>query len=154
MSDLYELNFELQSYSLHTFCLDLTPQMSRFPRFFFRHRDNQWKWIWFRRDAYRLCRARVTKDRQKFCVNDKKNIRIQIIISPFRYNAIIRPLKPRMGRPMTILVAIGIWLVAMTIAVPQLLYFRTIGANDPLLNPGSLDPFDLSVPNITGNRSW
>ena len=78
-------------------------------------------------------------------VNDKKNIRIQIVVSPFRYNAIIRPLKPRMGRPMTILVAIGIWLVAMTIAVPQLLYFRTIGANDPLL----IDP---SVPNITGNN--
>ena len=105
-----------------------------------------------RTPQYLLCRARVTKDRQKFCVNDKKNIRIQIIVSPFRYNAIIRPLKPRMGRPMTILVAIGIWLVAMTIAVPQLLYFRTIGANDPLLNPGSLDPFDLSVPNITGNN--
>lgn len=41
----------------------------------------------------------------------------------FRYNAIIRPLKPRMGRPMTILVAVTIWLVAMAIAVPQLLYF-------------------------------
>ena len=53
---------------------------------------------------------------------------------------------------MTILVAIGIWLVAMTIAVPQLLYFRTIGANDPLLNPGTPDPFDLSLPNMTGNN--
>jgi len=76
-----------------------------------------------------------------------------VAIAADRYNAIIRPLKPRMGRPMTILVAIGIWLVAMTIAVPQLLYFRTIGANDPLLNPGSLDPFDLSVPNITDGMS-
>ena len=43
----------------------------------------------------------------------------------FRYNAIIRPLKPRMGRPMTILMAVLIWVVAMAIAVPQLLYFTT-----------------------------
>ena len=37
----------------------------------------------------------------------------------------MRPLKPRMGRPMTILVAVLIWVVAMLIAVPQLLYFTT-----------------------------
>jgi hypothetical protein len=30
-----------------------------------------------------------------------------------------------MGRPMTILVAVLIWVVAMLIAVPQLLYFTT-----------------------------
>lgn len=30
-----------------------------------------------------------------------------------------------MGRPMTILVAVLIWVVAMVIAVPQLLYFTT-----------------------------
>ena len=43
----------------------------------------------------------------------------------FRYNAIIRPLRPRMGRPMTILMAILIWVVGMIIAIPQLLYFTT-----------------------------
>ena len=43
----------------------------------------------------------------------------------YRYNAIIRPLKPRMGRPMTILVAVLIWVVGMVIALPQLLYFTT-----------------------------
>ena len=35
-----------------------------------------------------------------------------------------------MGRPMTILVAMGIWLVATAIAVPQLLYFQTITADE------------------------
>ena len=30
-----------------------------------------------------------------------------------------------MGRPMTILMAVLIWVVAMAIAVPQLLYFTT-----------------------------
>ena len=52
----------------------------------------------------------------------KKN---DFILVAFRYNAIIRPLKPRMGRPMTILVAVLIWVVGMVIALPQLLYFTT-----------------------------
>ena len=52
---------------------------------------------------------------------------LKFLHSFFRYNAIIRPLKPRMGRPMTILMAVLIWVVAMVIAVPQLLYFYTTG---------------------------
>ena len=42
-----------------------------------------------------------------------------------RYNAIIRPLSPRMSRPTTILIAVAIWIVGMLIALPQLLYFTT-----------------------------
>jgi len=56
-----------------------------------------------------------------------------VAIAADRYNAIVRPLKPRMGRPMTILVAVGIWIVAMAIAVPQLLYFQTMEDSDRVI---------------------
>ncbi|TRY80241.1 hypothetical protein TCAL_12372 [Tigriopus californicus] len=46
-------------------------------------------------------------------------------ISIDRYNAIVRPLRPRMGRPSTVLTALLIWIVSGIIALPQLLYFTT-----------------------------
>ena len=58
-----------------------------------------------------------------------------------RYNAIIRPLSPRMSRPTTILIAVAIWIVGMLIALPQLLYFTTqefegsFGIGDPMRQP-------------------
>ena len=63
----------------------------------------------------------------EFYIHEKFSLKgnIPILFFFFRYNAIIRPLKPRMGRPMTILMAVLIWVVAMAIAVPQLLYFTT-----------------------------
>ena len=62
-------------------------------------------------------------------------------LSICRYNAIIRPLSPRMSRPTTILIAVAIWIVGMLIALPQLLYFTTqefegsFGVGDPMRLP-------------------
>ena len=50
---------------------------------------------------------------------------LYLTLSICRYNAIIRPLSPRMSRPTTILIAVAIWIVGMLIALPQLLYFTT-----------------------------
>eukprot|EP00095_Tigriopus_kingsejongensis_P012504 maker-scaffold221_size251850-snap-gene-1.11 protein:Tk12504 transcript:maker-scaffold221_size251850-snap-gene-1.11-mRNA-1 annotation:"neuropeptide gpcr a24" len=46
-------------------------------------------------------------------------------ISVERYNAIVRPLRPRMSRPSTVLTALLIWIVGGVIALPQFLYFTT-----------------------------
>lgn len=37
----------------------------------------------------------------------------------------MRPFKPRMGRKMTILVAIFIWILSFSIALPELLFYTT-----------------------------
>ncbi|CAH1959170.1 unnamed protein product [Acanthoscelides obtectus] len=43
----------------------------------------------------------------------------------YRYMAIIKPLQPRMGRKLTLLVALGTWLIGVLMGIPYLLYFTT-----------------------------
>ena len=52
---------------------------------------------------------RLNYERLFFQIYDAFIVAVFYLFLPFRYNAIIRPLKPRMGRPMTIMVAAMIW---------------------------------------------
>ncbi|VEN54689.1 unnamed protein product, partial [Callosobruchus maculatus] len=51
-------------------------------------------------------------------------------ISIDRYMAIIKPLQPRMGRKLTLLVALGTWLTGILMGIPYLLYFKTYTLED------------------------
>lgn len=46
-------------------------------------------------------------------------------ISVDRYMAIMHPLRPRMGRRMTLCIAAGIWVIGVAFSLPMLLFFTT-----------------------------
>lgn len=45
-----------------------------------------------------------------------------------RYIAIVNPLRPRMGKRMTLCIAVAIWMTAAVLALPNLLFYKTFTA--------------------------